>query len=337
MLFYRAILTALMLASFSGMAFGQQTNPGDRDPSGRIFTRLVVTITGEAGAFGHPVSDLRFLAVTEGGDRVSVRTNDAGVASAWLFPGSYRFVTPESYEYDGNRYTWDAAVSIRQGVGLVRLSQSNASKIEAIDTPSAAGRPTSRDARPPTARSEPVQSDSINSVTQGFFLAPHLLGLSLATEGEPIETGSGFGLTLGFGVSRLVAIFATIDLGKVDIRDPNIEGNYGLGHADLGARVNFREPTKKAIPYVDAAATVRLAQTTIEGIDFSISGAAFSLGGGLNYHFQPQLALDVGLLYSFGEFDTLEIDGEDIDIEPFSATGARFRLGLTWYASGGPR
>ncbi len=125
-----ALCGGLMLVG--RVASGQVPSPGDRDPGGRVYAKVVVTITGESGAFGHAVSGLRFLVVSENGDRVSIRTDDAGVASAWVFPGSYRLVTPDPYEWDGNAYTWDAVVAIRPGAWTIWLSQAYASLIVAL-------------------------------------------------------------------------------------------------------------------------------------------------------------------------------------------------------------
>jgi hypothetical protein len=123
------IVACAAVVVLSGIASGQVLQAGDRDPSGRVLTKIVVTLT-DASSFGHPVSGLRFLVVTETGDRVSIRTDDAGVAATWIFPGSYRFVTPEPLVYDGNSYTWDFVMPIRAGTPVIKVSQANASKIE---------------------------------------------------------------------------------------------------------------------------------------------------------------------------------------------------------------
>lgn len=319
-----------MLVATTRLASAQNPSPGDRDPSGRVFAKMVVTITGDAGSFGHPVSDLRFLVVSENGDRVSVRTNDAGVASTWVSPGSYRFVNPEPYQWNDNAYTWDVVVAIRAGTGIIKLSQSNASRVTAL-TPGVS--PRAVVTAPPAVNRSVVAPAStvVNSITEGFFIAPHFLGASLQVEDEAVESGGGFGLSIGYGLSRGAAFFLTIDAAKIDIQDPDLQGNYALAHGDLGVRFNFRDETEKAIPYVQAAFTARVAQATIEGIDFQLSGPAFTVGAGLNYYFQPKLAFDVGLSYSLGRFDTLTIDGDEVDIDSFDANGARFQLGLTWF------
>lgn len=316
------------LTLMGGIAAAQIPSPGQRDPSGRVLARVIVTITGESGSFGHPVSGLRFLVVAENGDRVSIRTDDAGVASTLVFPGSYRLVTPDPYEWGGNAYTWDRVVAIRPETAIIRLSQANASKIVALSP----GLHT-RDRVRRTARRTGTRPDEreVASITEGFFLAPHLLGASLEFEDEEVESGGGAGLTVGYGFTRMFAAFFTIDGANVDIREPGISGDYTLAQADLGVRLNFRSETQKAIPYIEAALTGRAAETTDDGVDIQLSGGALTLGGGLNYYFRQGLAVDVGLSFSGGRFETLEIDGDEVPYEEADAIGTRFRVGLTWY------
>ena len=318
------------LSTLSNSASAQLPSAGDRDTNGRVYTKIVTTITGEAGAFGHPVANLRFLVVTENGDRVSVQTNDAGVGSIWLSPGSYRIVNPDAYPWNGNTYTWDIIVPVKAGAGIIRLTQANATRVTALaPAPSAPSTP-----RVVTVLSSPgravLASGAVQSVTQGFFIAPHLLGASLKAEDEPTESGGGGGLSLGYGFSRNVAAFFTADVANIDINDSEIEGTYTLANVDLGLRFNLTDQSHKGVPYLETAFTGRAAQTTVEGFDIQISGPAFSGGVGLNYYFQPKLAFDVALSYTYGKFDRLEIDGDETPFDSFNAVGARFRIGLTW-------
>lgn len=301
---------------------------GDVDPGGRVNTKVFVTITGPSGAFGRPLSGVPLLVVSDGGDRVIIRTNDAGVASAWLLPGSYRVGNPDPVIWDGNAYTWDIVVPIRPGSGLLRLSQSNASKIEPVPASRSTSGQQSGNGSPSLSATD---RDSVKSVTTGFFFAPHLLGATLVLDHDPTEYGAGLGLAVGYGFSRLIAVYVAIDVAKIDIVDPGIKGNYALGQGDLGLRFNFRDQSHRAIPYFDVAATMRLAQTTIDNVDKQISGPAFTVGGGLNYYFQPKVAFDVGLSYSPGKFDTFKLDGDETAGDNFDASGARFKLGLTFY------
>jgi hypothetical protein len=118
----------LLLVGASLQVSAQATAAGTRDSNGRILTKVVVTMN-EPGAFGRPASGLAFLFVSEDGDRVSVRTNEAGVASIWLNPGDYRLVTPDPLEWEGYAYTWDRMISVAPRAAVIQLSQDEARSI----------------------------------------------------------------------------------------------------------------------------------------------------------------------------------------------------------------
>jgi hypothetical protein len=122
-----------------------------------------------------------------------------------------------------------------------------------------------------------------------------------------------------------------MDIAKIDIVDPDFEGNYWLANVDIGARFNIRSDSHKAIPYLQGAVSGRAAQTTVDGTDIMIAGRALSVGAGLNYYFQPKVAFEAGLTYSFGTFDRTYIDGDEYPTDGFDASGARLQLGLTWF------
>lgn len=86
----------------------------------------------EPNSFGHPVIGIAFLIVSRNGDRISVRTNDAGVATAWMPPGSYRVVNPNPVEWAKRAYTWDLVTLVKAGMAAIRLSQENASRVNPV-------------------------------------------------------------------------------------------------------------------------------------------------------------------------------------------------------------
>lgn len=327
-------LIASLLLVGSQAVSAQVPSVGDMDATGRVYAKVVVTISEDAGGFGHPAPDLRFLVVSESGDRISIRTNDAGVASTWVAAGSYRIVNPDPYESNGQAYTWDVIVPVRAGTGMIKLSQSNATKVVARTSPpqSVANAPAGKTAS--AASYSTIAPLVRNSVTEGFFIAPHLQGASLQVENDPVESGPGGGLSIGYGVSRNFALFLTVDAAKIDISDPGIEGNYTLAHVDLGVRLNLADESHKAVPYIQAAYTGRAAGATIENSEYIISGSGGTLGAGLNFYSQPRVGLDVGLSYTFGNFSKLTVDGDDYPIDKFNASGARFQIGLTFFPFG---
>lgn len=109
---------------------------GDTDPLGRVLAKVVAGIT-EPGALSRPIANLRIVITAENGDTVSIRTDDAGIATAWLRPGTYRFMTTEPTTWQGRSFSWDITVAIAPGTGAIRFSQTTATAAAGV-APSAA-------------------------------------------------------------------------------------------------------------------------------------------------------------------------------------------------------
>ncbi len=137
-------IASVILAVAGPSAGAQLSRPGDLDPSGRVLVKIKIAMTDEGG-FGQAVSGVRLLVVSETGDGSSINTDDAGNATAWLKPGSYRVVTPDTVTWAGAAYTWDMIVRVEAGMGLVSFSQTNATpaagKAAAANPPEAVGAP----------------------------------------------------------------------------------------------------------------------------------------------------------------------------------------------------
>ena len=63
----------------------------------------------------------------------------------------------------------------------------------------------------------------------------------------------------------------------------------------------------------------------------TLSGGAFTLGGGAHYVLSPKLALDVNLAYSGGQFTTIEVDGEENDDLEWDMSTFRIRAGIMYF------
>lgn len=162
--------------------------------------------------------------------------------------------------------------------------------------------------------------------TAGFQLGAALNGTGLQVEdADEAESGGGLSLRLGYGFTPRVSVFAQGTGATME------DGDYSLGHFDLGVRYLFS--TARLRPFVQGAVGGRAAQMELGGTDVELGGAALTLGGGLEYAFGRTAGLDVGLDYSFGKFDQARVDGgawEDMGSESFSATSARFNVGVVW-------
>jgi hypothetical protein len=162
--------------------------------------------------------------------------------------------------------------------------------------------------------------------TSGFQLGAALAGTGIQVEdADEAESGAGLSLRLGYGFTDRVSVFAQGTGASME------DGDYDLGHFDLGVRYLFS--TARLRPYVEGGVGARAVQMEIGGTDVEVAGGALTLGGGLEYSFGRTAGLDVGLDYTFGEFNQGRLDGgdwEDLESESFSATSARFNVGIVW-------
>jgi hypothetical protein len=150
-------LHSLLIAGFCSLvALGsrplnaQIRSAGDVDPLGRVLARVSAAMT-EAGALPHPVSGLRIRMIAENGQESIITTNDAGIATAWVPPGTYRFVSQEPITWQGMTYRWEAVVRMEPGTPTVRFSQETATTRTPAE-PSVAGSSFAR-VDPPAAPS----------------------------------------------------------------------------------------------------------------------------------------------------------------------------------------
>ena len=133
----RLIITSLFtcFVVFSRVGAAQVRAPGDVDPLGRVLAKVVAGMT-VPGTLSHPISGLRVVVVGEKGDSTTIFTDDAGIATAWLTPGSYRFVTPQTVTWEGRSYSWNMIIPISPGTPAIRFSQATATSAPRV-TPTA--------------------------------------------------------------------------------------------------------------------------------------------------------------------------------------------------------
>ncbi len=177
------------------------------------------------------------------------------------------------------------------------------------------------------------------STTRGFVLGAHLGGASLKVEGSDESGGGGGGVVVGYGFDRRFTAFLRLDGAKVDVENqPDVEGDWGIAHVDLGVRFHFANSLRSWVPFLEAAFTGRAVQVTnlppgsaLNETEVEFSGGAFTLGGGILLYPTQTLAFDIGFLFSGGEFTDITVgqttqSGLDID-----ARSARLNVGLLWW------
>lgn len=145
-----------------------------------------------------------------------------------------------------------------------------------------------------------------------------------ADQGEDVS-GTGVGVMLGFGFSRNVALYASVDAGPVEADE-----SYGdASHLDLGAEYAFDAPGRRFVPYVRGGfSTLVLYSEYCDDFtcySYDADGSGFAIGGGVRFFALSALALDLGA--DFGTY-TLTADSDfgstDIDV-----SSTRLKLGAT--------
>lgn len=176
------------------------------------------------------------------------------------------------------------------------------------------------------------------STTRGFMLGVHLSGASLQVENQDRNNAGGAGLRVGYGINRRFTLFAQGDGARFDEQSTGeIEGDWVMGHLDLGTRFHFANSLRTWVPFLEAALgyrTVSVSGPVVGGIardELRIEGPALTVGGGIGFYFVEQFALDVALLWTGGEFTTIRVDNVSRDGLDFDASSTRFNIGVTWW------
>jgi len=176
------------------------------------------------------------------------------------------------------------------------------------------------------------------STTRGLTLGLHLSGASLVVEGEDRNEGGGLGVRVGYGLNRTVTLFAQLDGAQVDVPSSDaLQGEWSMGHVDLGARFHFASTLRRWVPYLQAALAGRvvsvdeavLNQVPVD--DVSFTGGGFSLGGGIMLYVRETLALDLHLMWTGGEFTEIEVGNQSLSGLDLDAQSTRLGLGVAWW------
>lgn len=176
------------------------------------------------------------------------------------------------------------------------------------------------------------------STTRGFNIGAHLSAASLSVEGEARNEAGGAGLSVAYGFNRSFALFLQLDGARFDDQaTADVEGDWTLGHVDLGLRYSFANSLRKWVPYVQAAVDLRavtVKNPVVDGAErdeAELSGSGLTLGGGIAYHFTETFALDAQLLWTAGEFTTLRVENVTVSGFDVDADSGRFNLGVSWW------
>lgn len=173
-----------------------------------------------------------------------------------------------------------------------------------------------------------------SSKTEKLFLQVALDGQALAYNEDDFsddDAGVGLSLRAGWGVSRVVTLYAGVGGAHIGGEDESvINDEYDWGAVELGARFNLL-PSRRLVPYLDVA--LRGVAAAEDDLDFEFTGGGIAFGGGASYFLSPSVALDAGVRIGGGAFDEMEFGDLSADLgeDDLEYGEARFSLGLTFY------
>jgi opacity protein-like surface antigen len=179
----------------------------------------------------------------------------------------------------------------------------------------------------------------VNSSNDGFSLGLYVQGAGLDPEDDLNDNGGGAALELAYGFGDAFGLFLGFGVAAMEPDADKQGASYALSELDLGGRWTFRGSDARWRPYAEAALTTLLA--TFEDVrfgdlprtDVEVRGPAFSAGGGIEYFFRPSWAAGLGLRWSAGCFDEVEIGNVTVELDPedeFAFQTTRIQLGVRY-------
>jgi hypothetical protein len=199
-------------------------------------------------------------------------------------------------------------------------------------------------ARSSAARSDDSRTTPSDSRTRGFVLGVHSMaapGVSITgddIDGEfKTDMGMGAGVMVGYGFSRTLTAYASLDIAKQKFANTDYENStFGLGHIEAGVRANVPLGTSSTLPYLSAnigrrSLGAHVEDTVLErDYDMTISGMSYGVGAGVEHFFSPTMALELGVAANFGRFDKYDGDGEKATADVNGSRTIRMRVGVNW-------
>jgi hypothetical protein len=168
----------------------------------------------------------------------------------------------------------------------------------------------------------------------GTTVAPEAGGFELKT-----SSGIGGGVQVGYMITPRITAYAGYEIAKQAVDVTGLAGDFGLSHLEAGAHVSFPVHNSRMLPYVGGWVGMRRLTSTLENFDtgeqadYSLSGLAAGVSGGMQYFLSPKVALNGGLSVGLGKFGKEKIDGQQSQDVPSmsNSTTTRLQFGANWY------
>lgn len=181
----------------------------------------------------------------------------------------------------------------------------------------------------------PAQGTPMSN-TSGFSLglSVNVSSVNSADLTDGRENGAGLGLSLGYGFTRHFSIL-------LDGTAAAMPDDWMLSHGDLLGRWTFGTPMQQARPFVEGGFTTWMGTEENAVLDptdpnsprgdLELSGAGFTLGGGVHYFFSPKWAFTGDVRFTTGEFDEIKFQNVSVSGLNADATSMRLILGFNWF------
>ena len=195
-----------------------------------------------------------------------------------------------------------------------------------------------------TVASAQAQRPQSTRLPSRFYINGHSVaafGTSVVPQGWDAlktSTGLGGGIQVGYAITPRLTAYAGYEIAKQPVDVFGLEGDFGLTHLEAGAHFSFPVKRSRILPYVGAWVGRRSLSSTLDDFeagtsqDFSLSGMALGLSGGLQYFVSPTLALDGGVSVGMGKFGNVKIDHQkQVMPEMNNSTTARVQFGASWH------
>jgi hypothetical protein len=195
-----------------------------------------------------------------------------------------------------------------------------------------------------TVASAQAQRAHTTRLPSRFFINGHSVaafGTSVTPEGWDAlktSTGLGGGVQIGYAITPRLTAYAGYEIAKQPVDMFGLEGDFGLSHREAGAHLSFPVKNSRLSPYVGAWVGRRSLTSTLDDLDngtsqdFSLSGMAAGVSGGMQYFLTPALALDGGVSLGMGKFGNVKIDHQRQIMPPIgNSTTMRVQFGASWH------
>jgi opacity protein-like surface antigen len=180
-----------------------------------------------------------------------------------------------------------------------------------------------------TAAAAQSDAPAPRSRTSGLNLGVFVHRFSAEADTTEIDSGTGLGVHVGYGFHRNISVYArgTLAPNEPYVRAPEFE----VAHFELGLRVSPGASSWPIRPFVQGALTRR--EVYFNNLT-NARANGYTVGGGLEGFVRRDLAIEVGVSRSYGDFDEINapgIDGwEDVG-EGIDVTTTRVEIGVSWH------